>query len=218
MAEWGLFSIRQTVLRKLGTYDSGFEHLGARRILELVFQDLDVRRGPLEIVPCSHCGTHIQENDRRFENFCSCDNAAVNTKIRKVNVRHVCESRDTLAAYFIDMGEYGDVSSRKELRRKLGCKSFKWYLDNVYPELFVPGEAVASGEIRNLGIGGKTCVDSPARKGDFHKPVGLYPCHRMGGNQISNRATNMCVDSACKPEDLHKPVGLWPCHSQGGNQ
>jgi len=45
-------------------------------------------------------------------------------------------------------GDYGDITSRKELRRKLKCKSFKWYLENIYPELFIPGDAVASGEVK----------------------------------------------------------------------
>jgi len=57
-------------------------------------------------------------------------------------------------------GNFGDVSERKALRKKLGCKSFKWYLDNVYPELFIPGEAVASGEVRLLYVSLVECFFS----------------------------------------------------------
>lgn len=46
-----------------------------------------------------------------------------------------------------DKGDYGDITSRKQLRDNLGCKSFEWYLKNIYPELFIPGESVAHGEV-----------------------------------------------------------------------
>lgn len=43
---------------------------------------------------------------------------------------------------------FGDVSGRLALRKKLGCKSFKWYLNNIVPELHVPEmECKARGEV-----------------------------------------------------------------------
>ena len=47
--------------------------------------------------------------------------------------------------------------------------------------MFVPGEAIAKGEIRNKweGHGNQMCIDSAAKKGDLNKPVGLYPCHNQ---------------------------------------
>lgn len=34
---------------------------------------------------------------------------------------------------------YGNISERVELRKRLGCQSFRWYLDHVYPEMQIPG-------------------------------------------------------------------------------
>ncbi|KAK4873793.1 hypothetical protein RN001_013153 [Aquatica leii] len=211
----GLFSIDKKFFEKLGTYDSGFDIWGGEN-LELSFKTW-MCGGTLEIVPCSHVG-HIFRKRSPYK-----WRSGVNV-LRRNSVRLAEVWLDEYAKYYYqrignDKGDFGDITARRKLRDDLNCKSFKWYLDNIYPELFVPGDAVANGEFRNLGHGGKTCLDSPARKSDLHKPAGLYPCHRQGGNQywMYSKTGEIRRDEACLDYSGQEVI-LYPCHGSKGNQ
>lgn len=43
--------------------------------------------------------------------------------------------------------DIGDISERKALRKKLQCKTFRWYLVSVYPEMRMYSDTVAYGVV-----------------------------------------------------------------------
>ena len=208
----GLFAIDKEFFEKLGTYDSGFDIWGAEN-LELSFKTW-MCGGTLEIVPCSHVG-HIFRKRSPYK-----WRSSVNV-VQRNSVRLAEVWLDDYKKYYYqrigNIGEYGDVESRKKLREDLQCKSFQWYLETIFPELFIPGEAAAQGEIRN--IFSHQCIDSAVRPGDLHKPVGLWPCHGQGGNQywLMSRTGELRRDDACIDYG-GTDVILYPCHGARGNQ
>ncbi|EFO20718.2 glycosyl transferase [Loa loa] len=211
----GLFSIDRTFFEKLGSYDPGLDIWGGEN-LELSFKTW-MCGGILEIVPCSHVG-HIFRKRSPYKWL-----SGVNV-LKRNSVRLAEVWMDEYKKYYYErinnnLGDFGDVSSRKALREKLQCKSFKWYLDNVYPELFVPGDAIGKGEIRNRGGGSKNCLDWASHGRQRSVNAGLYWCHKKGGNQYwmlskdgEIRRDESCIDYA------GVDVMVYPCHGMKGNQ
>lgn len=104
--------------------------------------------GRLETVPCSRVG-HIFRDFHPYSFPDNKDTHGINT----ARLAHVWMDDYKRLFFWHQPGLendpiIGDLTHRKQLRQKLRCKSFKWYLDNVYPEKFIPDENVqAHGQV-----------------------------------------------------------------------
>ncbi|XP_061752985.1 polypeptide N-acetylgalactosaminyltransferase 12 [Nerophis ophidion] len=174
----GLLSIDKKYFHYLGTYDTGMEVWGGEN-LEMSFRIWQCG-GSLEIHPCSHVG-HVFPKKAPYPRTQALANSVRAAEVWMDEQKRIYYNRNPHAK----VEPFGDVSERLLLREKLGCKKFRWYLDNIYPQLHVPEDRPGFfGMLKNRGLQ-NYCLDYPLDDSHMYgKRVTMYPCHGMGQNQF----------------------------------
>lgn len=138
----------------LGQYDTHMDIWGGENF-ELSFR-VWMCGGSLEILPCSRVG-HVFRKRHPY------DFPEGNALTYIKNTRRAAEVwMDEYKQYYYAarpsaQGKaFGSIADRLALRRKLNCKSFRWYLENVYPELKIPEQEAAYSLLKQGGL----CLES----------------------------------------------------------
>ncbi|CAG2217862.1 GALNT [Mytilus edulis] len=165
----GLFSISRDYFYEIGSYDEGMDIWGGEN-LEMSFR-VWMCGGKVYIVTCSRVG-HVFRKTSPYS-WPGGVARIINHNTQRIVEVWMDEYKDFF--YKINPGvrstSYGDVKERQSMRKRLQCKSFRWYLENVYPESQLPLDYFALGEIRNKAT--NKCIDSMGRKSG--EKTGLCP-------------------------------------------
>uniref|UniRef100_A0A8C7GU96 Polypeptide N-acetylgalactosaminyltransferase n=1 Tax=Oncorhynchus kisutch TaxID=8019 RepID=A0A8C7GU96_ONCKI len=173
----GCFVVDRKYFEKIGLLDEGMEVYGGENV-ELGIRVSGVWQcgGSVEVLPCSRIA-HIERAHKPY------------TQDLTAHVR-----RNALRVAEVWMDEYknhvymawnvplqnsgidiGDLSERKALRNRLLCKSFSWFLANIYSEMRTYSDTVAYGVLKNA-LRSDLCLDQGPDSDNI--PI-LYVCHGM---------------------------------------
>ncbi|XP_051548975.1 probable polypeptide N-acetylgalactosaminyltransferase 8 [Myxocyprinus asiaticus] len=174
----GIFVADRQFLGEIGLLDEGMIIYGGENV------ELGIRvwlcGGSIEVVPCSRIA-HIERahkpyspdlNKNMIRNALRVAEIWMDEYRSNVNIAWNLPLKD----HGIDIG---DVTERKQLREKLKCKPFKWYLENVYPQLDTWEDIVAYGALKN-DLQENICIDQGPVPGSV--PI-IYGCHYYSPQQ-----------------------------------
>uniref|UniRef100_A0A1W7RB57 Polypeptide N-acetylgalactosaminyltransferase n=1 Tax=Hadrurus spadix TaxID=141984 RepID=A0A1W7RB57_9SCOR len=180
----GLFAMNRKYFQELGEYDGGMDIWGGEN-LEISFR-IWMCGGNLEIIPCSRVG-HVFRKRRPYGS----PNGADTMMRNSLRVAHVW--MDDYKKYYFEIRsdlatkEYGDITDRIALRKRLQCKSFEWYMKNIYPELSPPLPKSEREKIKKKFENGKNKQVQTFYRRTMPKVRAVF--------QIQLANTNLCIES-----------------------
>ncbi|XP_073527914.1 polypeptide N-acetylgalactosaminyltransferase 14 isoform X2 [Phyllobates terribilis] len=218
----GLFVIDKSWFNHLGKYDTAMDIWGGENF-EISFR-VWMCGGSLEIIPCSRVGHVFRKKHPYVFPEGNANTYIKNTK-RTAKVWMDEYKNHYYAARPAAQGRpYGDIQKRLSLRRSLKCRPFKWYLQNVYPELQIPVESLSkSGIIRQR----QRCVESQKTGGQDAPTLNLVPCSSLKGvseksqDWIYTQVQQISQQDLCLSVHTLFPgtqVVLLPCKDGDGRQ
>ncbi|VDK42396.1 unnamed protein product [Anisakis simplex] len=180
----GLFAIDRQFFYDIGAYDEGMQVWGGEN-LEISFR-VWMCGGSLEIHPCSRVG-HVFRKQTPYT-F-----PGGTARVIHHNAARTAEVwMDDYKKFFYQVVpaaknvDIGDLNERLSLRKNLQCRTFRWYLENIYPEAPIPVNFKSIGQFKNVET--QRCLDTLGNKeGGL---AGTATCHGIGGNQAWSFTSN----------------------------
>ncbi|XP_008943528.1 PREDICTED: polypeptide N-acetylgalactosaminyltransferase 18-like, partial [Merops nubicus] len=157
--------------------------------------------GSVEVLPCSRIA-HIERAHKPYT-----EDLTAHVRRNALRVAEVWMDEFKSHVYMAwnipqeDSGiDIGDISERKALRKKLQCKTFRWYLVSVYPEMRMYSDTVAYGVLQN-SLKSDLCLDQGPDTENI--PI-MYICHGMTPQNVyytSNQQLHVGVLSPTIDDD-----------------
>ena len=226
----GLFSINREYFWDSGSYDEKMDIWGGEN-LEMSFRIWQCG-GRVEISPCSRVG-HIF---RKSSPYTFPREGGVNAVLHGNLARLALTWLDDYKHFYfkinpkaLEASKTQDVTERLQLRKDLKCNDFNWYLKNVWPQNFLPGQGRFFGLIRNKSLGQRCLQKSLRNQGaqsttsgpaffdnclDTFHPGQLFTITQDGFIMTDE---NLCLD-APQYEEMDSGVRFSSCSEQERQQ
>lgn len=227
----GLFAIDRARFFELGAYDPEMKLYGGEEM------EISIRLwscgSTLEVIPCSRVGHIFRTGEYHHgQVYPVPGHVIIKNKLRACKLWlgdkffDLCRRNNGRLPPGVSIG---DLSWGHEIQKRLQCKKFDWFLENVYPELFIPGDpkhTKAVGAVRNPAT--NACLDTLGVGLTDGAKIGAHTCHPdvlETGTQtfyltahdeirLATLDFGKCIDRA----NSNTGLAIYGCHGAGGNQ